>query len=204
MKSVPLICSMIASFIATSVLVAYMPYEAVITWIPGGVSTKWSTAVLGFLCAVALGITSILKPSVARDATSASIASFAGTAAFIMLISSLGDSSWISSLPYADRGPTVQTVATGVPSIIVLSSFTLLMLSALGNAIHSARWKVSLPSTLVVVMATVATLGYVFHAPEMYGYFNGFSTAVAAPSVALMFCLGIGWLMVGKIERRSD
>ena len=95
------------------------------------------------------------------------------------------------------------TVSSGRPSYGTLIAFMLIGCIALFEGVtldKFAKFK-TIFSILVLIIAIVALLGYLFNVPVLYYYFESLSTAMAFNTAILFLLLGVGFLEISKRQK---
>lgn len=118
----------------------------------------------------------------------------------------LGINTGIDSIFVKEAAGAVKSVAPGRPSIPTMADFVLIalagavtMMELVGTEAY-LRW---LGGTIAVIGA-VAVLGYILGVPQLYYYFPGVNTAMAAHTAILFIICGAGFVLLGLSEKRQS
>ena len=186
----------------------YAEIEILKTIIPGAVTMKFNTA-FAFLFSGLILLFALRREKYNSDwaliilpSASMVILIFMGTTLMSVMF---GFVSGIESLFVRESANAVLTTMPGRPSIGTMLAF-ILVASAGIVSIDVGRYKYIpywIVGVLIIALAALALLGYLLQVPEMYYAITGISTAMAIHTAALFLLLGVGFILVGFIVRKS-
>ncbi|MCK5171722.1 MAG: hypothetical protein KAQ75_17725 [Bacteroidales bacterium] len=175
--------------------------------LPMWVTMKFITALSFFLSGIVLFfVTSSLENR--SDFTQIILAISTLIILFLMttlLISSLSNTrSGIEDLFIREYGDAVKTTKPGRPSIGTMINFIFVAIAGILTLfdIKNLNRKISIIGLIIVVIGSIAVLGYVLSIPFLYYTLEGYSTAMALHTAILFIITGTGFFVAGKNKKR--
>ena len=196
--------SIVVSFLGLVVLAGwYLEIEVLKSILPIWVSMKFSTALSFFISGLILYFSDrILKEESTYSRTILIILIlllWLNMVAFLLSTFS-SFSTGIEEMFVSDVVAPIKTTFPGRPSVGTMLNFILVVfLGAFGvYDLIKSRFYIYVVSVLIMSVAMLAILGYIFSVPMLYYYVEGISSAMAVHTAILFFLLGIGFYIIGK------
>lgn len=187
----------------------FFDIAALKAFIPGQPEINFFSAFFFFISGVALWSTSMYfdeKDSLAiiiLPICALVIMLFMGT---FIASSFFGVNTGISELFVEDSVGTFETNVEAQPSIGLMIGFIVVailsMVTLIFQTIRSRYYTVC--GGIILGIAIIAMMGYVFHEPALYYDIEGVSSAIAIHSAVLFSFLGIGFIMQGMSKSLDD
>jgi len=173
---------------------------------PNLVTMKFSTA----LCFIASGI---VLYSVAEEKKESSFVVQAILPSAILLILLLmvtlfisavfGFNTGLDDIFIQEKAGAISTFIPGRPSIPTMFDFILIAVSGILTLVGFKKHLLWL-GTAVVLVGSVATLGYILNQPLLYYSIAGLNTAMALHTAILFILIGIGFILCGKTALKQN
>lgn len=170
--------------------------------LPGWISMKFSTALSFVLSGIILYLIAM-----SLESGSGVAQAFLPVAVLIILLmmvsqlaaTFLGLRLGIEELFIKEAKGTVRSVVPGRPSVPTMVSFILIAAAGMLTMLNLANLKSKLRflGWIIMIIGTVAVLGYLVNAPLLYYYIEGKNSAMAFHTAILFALIGISLIFLG-------
>lgn len=121
-----------------------------------------------------------------------------------LLISSIfGFNIGLDSFFIQEKAGAVNTVIPGRPSIPTMINFTVITLAGI-SILANFKKSLAYPGSIILLIGSVAALGYIFNQPVLYYLIPGINTAMALNTAMLFILIGIGFILCGKTPLKQN
>lgn len=155
---------------------------------PDWVTMKFTTAASFLLLGLSLGIIDIDKKWSGTGISMLSLLSIL-LVTIAIVVAFINPSHNFATIGSQDT--TIYSIGNNIPSIGTLAAFVFAAFSALAYGVFRSALTAKMLGIVVIIISSIAILGYVYKDPSLYYYSEGVSTAMALHTAILFLIAGI-------------